>query len=150
MNAVLQILRDMDEACFQKVFAVSPKKLREEIFRLAKIKVRGGTFVLKSSGKNEQRIRKLYQAVQTGFNLESQYCEELIRNYLFTRRALLGDALDQFNIPHEDGLTDSELDFFGELSAEEKDKLRSKLAETHDKADVDLYIQFMALNPSES
>jgi hypothetical protein len=139
-----ELLSTMSENYFTEVVAASPKKFREEVFRRVGIKSKGGgDFSLSSNKKNEVRIKRLFQVLQEGTPLEDQVAEELIRNYLYTRRTLLAEALDFFQVPHDNGLTDADLDFMAKLEKEKANELRSKLAKTHAEADVDLYLRFM-------
>ena len=139
-----ELLSTMSEVYFTEVVAASPKKFREEVFRRLGIKSKaGGAFSLGSTKKNEVRIKRLFQAMQEGLSLEDPVAEELIRNYLYTRRPLLADALDFFAVPHDNGLTDADLDFMAKIEKDKGTELRSKLASKHPEADVDLYLRFM-------
>lgn len=144
MAAPNDILRKLDGDHFGDVVSASPKKFREEIFRRAGVKNRGGgAFALKSTGKNNARVKKLRKSMLEGFELEAEIAEELIRNYLYTRRPMLAEALDFFEVEHDEGLTDEELDFIQELPAERGQHLRDLLCRNHPEADVDLYLAFM-------
>jgi hypothetical protein len=138
-----ELLTTMSESYFTEVVAASPKKFREEVFRRVGIKAKGGAFSLSSNKKNEVRIKRLFQVMQEGMTLEDQVAEELIRNYLYTLRPLLAEALDFFQVPHDNGLTDADLDFMTKLEADKANELRSKLTKSHAEADVDLYLRFM-------
>ena len=139
-----ELLSTMSESYFTEVVAASPKKFREEVFRRVGIKSKtGGAFSLATNKKNEVRIKRLFQALQEGAALEDPVAEELIRNYLYTRRTLLADALDFFEVPHDNGLTDADLDFMAKLEKEKAAELRDRLAKAHPEADVDLYLRFM-------
>lgn len=138
------ILRKLDGDHFGEVVNASPKKFREEIFRRAGVKNRGGgAFALKATGKNNARMKKLRKSMLEGFELEAELAEELIRNYLYTRRTMLAEALDFFEVDHDDGLTDEELDFIQDLPAERGRHLRDLLCRNHAEGDVDLYLAFM-------
>jgi hypothetical protein len=139
-----ELLTTMSESYFTEVVTASPKKFREEVFRRVGIKPKaGGAFSLATNKKNEVRIKRLFQVLQEGTPLEDPVAEELIRNYLYTRRTLLAEALDFFEVPHDNGLTDADLDFLAKLEAGRGTELRSRLAKTHPEADVDLYLRFM-------
>jgi hypothetical protein len=142
MPTPLEILTQ-DPERFQRIVAASPKKFREEIFRRAGVRVKAEAFSLKTQPKNELRSQKLLAALKEGADLGEGVVEELIRNYLYTRRELLADALDHFKVPHDNGLTDSDLDFIEKLKPEEGAQLRALLAAKHEASDVDLYLAFM-------
>lgn len=137
------ILSKLEAEQFGEVLNASPKKFREEIFRRAGVKNKGGAFALKANGKTEVRVKKLRAAILEGFKLEDELADEVIRNYLYTRRPLLAEALDFLEVEHDEGLTDAELDFIQELAPERGTHLRDLLCRSHAEADVDLYMAFM-------
>lgn len=144
MLSPIEVLTQLAPDTFAKVVSASPRKFREEIFRRAGVRTkRGASFSLKSNSKNEIRIQKLQRALEDGADVGENLLEELIRNYLYTRRSMLGDALDFFDVPHDDGLTDSELEFLDDLDIDKGKELRDLLLSKHDDADVDLYLNFM-------
>jgi hypothetical protein len=143
MNPV-EILSGMSEAQFTDLVLASPKKFREEVFRRAGIKAKAGSaFSLSDGKKNEVRVKRLFGAVQEGFVLGDQIAEELIRNYLYTRRELLADALDFFSVPHDHGLTNADLAFVNDIGPDKGNELRALLSAKHREQDVELYLKFM-------
>src|SRR5688500_1003801 len=96
-----ELLTQLDPDRFGEVLAASPKKFREELFRRAGIRVKSGAFTLNTAPKNELRTQKLHTALKNGMDVGDQVAEELIRNYLYTRREMLADALDHFKIAHD-------------------------------------------------
>jgi hypothetical protein len=142
-----QILRQLDSELFYEVLNASPKKFREELFRRAGIKNKGGAFALTASGKTEARAKKLRAQLLEGFDLQTELSEEVIRNYLYTRRPLLAEALDFLGVEHDNGLTDNDLEFLAELPPERRTHLRDLLYRNHAQPDVDLYLAFMDLSP---
>lgn len=139
----LELLAQLDVDRFGDVLNASPKKFREELFRSAGIHAKSNAFSLKTSGKNEVRMQKLHQAVKNGMELKAEIAEELIRNYLYTKRPMLADALDHFKVAHDNGLTDEDLAFIEKLEPAQGAELKSLLAAKHDQRDVDLYFAFM-------
>lgn len=139
----LELLAQLDTDRFGDVLNASPKKFREELFRRAGIHVKSNAFSIKSTGKNEVRTQKMHTALKNGMEIEQQVAEELIRNYLYTRRPMLADALDYFKVPHDNGLTDEDLAFIEKLEPEKGKELKSLLAAKHDNRDVELYFAFM-------
>lgn len=140
-----ELIAQMDEARFSAVFLSSPKKVREEIFRRTGIKHKKSGFSLASTNKNAVRTKKLFAAISGGKELTEEIGDELIRNYLYTRRGLLAQALDFFGVEHQEGLTDAELDFMTELEPEKVQELKAALTAEHDPADVELYLRFMKI-----
>lgn len=144
MASARDMLLDQTNDRFGEIVFASPKKFREEVFRRAGIRAKkGGAFALSSAKKNDVRVQKLMEAIQGGADVPDDLLAELVRNYLYTRRALLAEALDFLEVEHEEGLTDADLDFIEELPKERIAQLRDVLERNHDKADVELYLRFM-------
>lgn len=128
---------------FSEVVSASPRKLREEIYRRLGVKAKkNSSFSLKKS-EDDDRAKKLFASLQNGEPVADEVLEELIRNYLYVRRELLADALDHFQVPHENGLTDAEIDFLSELPKEKSAELRKLLLAKHQPQDVELYFAYM-------
>ncbi len=143
MTGASSLLSHLEADHFEMVLAASPKKFREEIFRKAGIRNRGGAFALKAGAKNSVRVQKLRENLLKGKALDEDLAEEVIRNYFFTRRSLLAEALDFLEVNHDEGLTDDDLDFVNELPKERIEKLKGILEQNHDQQDVELYLRFM-------
>lgn len=143
MARPVELLTHLAPEKFGEVVNMAPKKVREELFRRAGVRNRGGAFALRTAQKTEARIRKLYDALQGGTELPDEIAQEVIRNYLYHRRELLADALDFLEVKHDQGLTDVDLDFVAELEADKATALRTRLLERHEAADVELYLGFM-------
>jgi len=144
MTSANDLLHNMNSDRFAEVLGASPKNVREELFRAAGVKAKTGTFAVRSVNKNVVKAQKLHASMKGGFQINDELSEELIRNYLFTRRSLLGDALTKLDIEHDNGLTDEDLDVIvEELTPEQTEDLKAHLTEAHDDADVELYLHFM-------
>ncbi len=143
MARPFELLLRLPAERFASVLSAAPKKVREELFRRAGIKNKGGAFSLKTSQKTNARINRLYSALASGVLPPDELGEEVIRQYLYHRRDLLAEALDFLGVEHDHGLTDRELDFFADLEAERATQLRAHLLTKNDEADVDLYLGFM-------
>src|SRR5262245_2599215 len=115
MSTAADIVRELDVSRLGELLSASPKTFREELFRAAGVKVKTDAFSLGKGSKSQVRTERFHGALQEGLELRPEVFEELIRNYLFTKRSLLADALDHFSVPHDNGLTDADLDFLGEL-----------------------------------
>ncbi|MEO1233748.1 MAG: hypothetical protein AAFZ18_33105 [Myxococcota bacterium] len=133
-----------------ELLSASPRKLREEMFRRLGIKAKGRSG-FKLASKGDARAGRFGEVLASDTEIDDEILDELARNYLFGRRELLGDALDFLGIEHNEGLTDSELDFFEELEAEKESELRGLLAgRGHEAKDVDLYFALMRLGTKRS
>ena len=75
-------------------------------------------------GKLEERTKKLHErlkAAQT--QQEDKLCEELVRNWLYTKRPLLKSTLDHLGVKNDNGLVEEEPTFFKELTVEKVTEL---------------------------
>jgi hypothetical protein len=145
MVSPIEIVKQMTPDRFAQILAASPKNFREELFRKAGIRVKGGgAFSLSAPPKTQLRTAKLLSGLAEGeVLLEDDVFEEVIRNYLYTRRPMLADALDHLQVAHDNGLTDQDLSFLEELPVERRAALRKLLESKYERADVDLYLSFM-------
>lgn len=144
MSSANDLLQNMNAERFAEVLGASAKNFREELFRAAGVKAKSGAFAVGGANKSNIKAQKLHQRITDGFEVNDELSEEMIRNFLFTRRSLLGDALTELGIEHDNGLTDEDLDtIVEELPLERTEKLRSALQKNHEDADVELYLGFM-------
>jgi hypothetical protein len=145
MSTPTEIIRRLPTARFVDLLTASPKAFRENLFRQSNVKVKGSAFSIAAASKNVVRAERLHRAIVDGLDLGDQALEELIRNYLYTRRDLLGAALDQLGVQHDRGLTDQDLDFMKALEPARVAALREALGQRFDAADVALYLDFMQI-----
>ena len=85
----VSMVAGMTEDTFAEVISSSPRKIRETLFARLNIKAKK-QIGLKVHGKLEERTKKLHERLK-GANTEQEnkLCEELMRNWLFTKRPLL-------------------------------------------------------------
>ncbi|MFO0723760.1 MAG: hypothetical protein U1E65_08270 [Myxococcota bacterium] len=145
MPTPTEIIRKLPAARFAALIAACPKNFREDLFRRAGVRTKTNTFALSAAPKTQVRAEKLHEAINGGLDLGDDVLEEVIRNYLYTRRPMLAEALDHFEVPHENGLTDQDISFIETLPTEKKDALRTRLEGKYDRDDVALYLQFMKI-----
>ena len=144
MPTVREIVVGQPVERVRQILAASPRRFREEIFRRLGVKQRSAGSSFRLSGSDDGKAKKLVEVLSVRDDAPEDILSELIRNYLYTRRGLLGDALDFFDIEHREGLTDSDLDFLADLESARIVELRSALAQRgHSEEDVDLYVGFM-------
>lgn len=144
MTTAIELLTEMPTEKFTEIINASPRNFRESLFRAAGVKAKSRTFKVKSTSKSAVKAKKLHERVKDGFEIETDVSEELIRNYLFTRRDMLGAALTALGVEHDNGLTDEDLDtIVEELSPDKSKALKDELSESHNPFDVDLYMRFM-------
>lgn len=147
MTTVSELLARQQVERMQEILSASPRKFREEVFRRLGIKAKnagGGGFRL--SAKSESRAQRFQEILVSDRGVPEELLSEIVRNFLYTRRGLLGDALDFFEVEHRDGLTDAELEFLSEVSEEKAIAAeRQLLSVGHHEDDVELYLRFMGI-----
>lgn len=130
----ISLVANMSEVTFQEVIQSSPRKIRETLFGRLGIKAKKSVG-LKVHGKLEDRSKKLHEKLRGATTPEeAQLCEELVRNWLYTKRTLLIDTLDHLGVKHDAGLVDEEPTFFQELA---EDKVKALVAHLRSKGHGD-------------
>ncbi|MEM1023913.1 MAG: hypothetical protein AAGD10_00355 [Myxococcota bacterium] len=137
---MLETLKTLDSDRMDALLKAAPRKVREELYRRLGIKAKSSAFSLKSRA-NEKGGRVL-ASLADGKDPGREVLEELVRSYLFGRRALLSSALDHLKVRHSEGLTDQDLEFLEALEPKQVMALQEALAE-HDPVDVRLYLDLM-------
>ena len=136
----------MSEATFAEVITSSSRQLREILFSQMNIKLKKKNLGLHVHEKRDERIRKLHEKLkQASGKRETDICRELVRTWLYSKRAMLKSALDFLGVPNEDGLVDTEIDFFKELSLERVRELKAHLCEKFSPEHVKIYMQFVEI-----
>lgn len=147
MATVREVLARQPVDVIREILAASPRRFREELFRRIGVKARrgsGGGFKLASKG--DARTKQFLELLGGSREVPEEALAEVVRNYLYNRRELLGHALDFLEVEHDGGLTDQDLDFLQELSAERRGALQADLIEKgHGEGDVALYMAFMGI-----
>ena len=114
----IDLVAKMTDDTFTEMVQASPRKIRETLFQRLGIKAKK-TIGLKVHAKAEERTKKLQEKLKTATSeQENRLCEELVRNFLYTKRPLLKATLDHLGVKNDNGLVDEEPTFFQELSAE--------------------------------
>ncbi len=143
MDPVL-ITAAMSEATFAEVITSSSRKLREILFAQMNVKQKKKNLGLHVHEKRDERIRKLHEKLkQASGQREADICRELVRTWLYSKRAMLKAALDFLGIANEDGLVDTEIDFFKELSLERAGELKTHLEKDFPPEHVKIYLEFI-------
>ena len=147
MNFV-NMISNMSEDTFAEMVKASPRKIRETLFGRLGIKAKKKSVGLKVHGKLEERTRKLHVRLKEGKSEnEENLCEELLRNWLYTKRDLLKDTLDHLDVKNDNGLIDEEPTFFQELEKEKVTELVEHLKEKgHNPEAIEVYLRFVEVN----
>lgn len=149
MGTVREVLARQSQERLREVLSASPRKFREELFKRLGIKAKAGAAAgFRLSAKSDARAKRFGDMLQGEGSMPEELLSEVVRNYLYTRRSLLADALTFLEVPHKEGLTDRDLDFLSELEEEKREELQAHLAERgHDEEDIQLYLRFMNIRP---
>lgn len=140
----IRIVTDMSGDTFAEVIQASPRKIRETLFGRMGIKAKKKIGV-RVHGKLEERTKKLHVRLkESSSKQEADLCEELVRNWLYTKRDLLCDTLDYLEIKHDNGLVDEEPTFFQELEEDKVASMVKHLEEKgHDRETIRVYLMFV-------
>ncbi|MEW5853678.1 MAG: hypothetical protein AB2A00_33190 [Myxococcota bacterium] len=141
-----RIIGAMSQAKFSELMAKSPRQVRETLFNRLQIKAEKKSVVPRPHQKNEERIKKLHvRLAQCPANAknEQELCEELIRNWLVGKTPMLVATLDHFGVKHENGLTETEIDFFEKLEPAKVKELVGLLAPKFDAEEMAIYLRFL-------
>ena len=143
MPAYTQIIREMSEAKFQKSLGFLFEKLvRLTLHAIISRLPRREENHFALAQKNEARVVALFAHLKTVD--DDQMVEEILRTWLLSRRDILGAALDYLEIPHDNGLTESDdVDKLSSLSVDELKPLVKALSETASTDDIQIYLRFM-------
>jgi hypothetical protein len=145
----VSMVAGMSEDTFAEVIAASPRKIRETLFARLNIKARK-QIGLRVHGKLEDRTKKLHERLKSAqSSQEDKLCEELMRNWLYTKRPLLKATLDHLGVKNDNGLVDEDPVFFKEMTAAKVGELVGVLKASHAPEHIRLYLAFVGV-PDEA
>ncbi len=137
------LVSTMSEETFADVIQASPRKIRETLFARLGIKAKK-QIGLKVHAKTEERTKKLHERLKGAqTKQEDDLCQELMRNWLYTKRAMLKAVLDHLGVKNDNGLVDEEPTFFTELSAEKVREIFAVLKGTYPTEHLAIYLRFV-------
>lgn len=141
----IQLVSDLRPDTFQEVISASPRRIRETLFGRLGIKAKRKSIGIRVHGKLEDRTKKLHERLRDGQSKqENDLCEELLRNWLFTKRGLLKDTLDHLGVDNDNGLIEEEPDFFQELEEPKVKELVDHLKDKgHGVEAIKVYLTFV-------
>jgi hypothetical protein len=140
----IAMISKMSEETFADVISASPRKIRETLFGRLGIKATKKTIGLRVHAKLEERTQKLHDRLKSAqTKQEDDLCQELIRNWLYTKRPLLKATLDHLGVKNDNGLVDEEPTFFAELSQEKVTDLIDALKKDFPLEHVLVYLRFV-------
>jgi hypothetical protein len=136
---------NMTEDTFAEVISASPRKIRETLFNRMNIKAKK-TLSLKIHSKLEDRSKKLHERLkQAESQQEDKLCEELIRNWLYTKRPLLKATLDYLGVKNDNGLVDEDPTFFAELAVDKTKSMVATLKKDFPVEHIGIYLRFVGV-----
>ena len=142
----IAITKSMSDTIFSDVVSSAPRKTREVLFSQLGIKAKKPMIGLDLNRKRDERARQLHERLKSSTGKrENDVCRELIRTWLFTQRPLLKAALDFVGVPNDNGLVETETDFFKDLSPERITALKKHLYVSFNPEHVDIYMRFVEI-----
>ncbi|MBH1989545.1 MAG: hypothetical protein I8H75_05500 [Myxococcaceae bacterium] len=143
MNS-LQIISKISEPTFTAMITACSRKVRDTLYARMGIKAAGNSVLLQLGKKQEDQARRLHERFKkSSSEAEIQVCQEIIRNWLYTQRPMLQATLDYLQVPNEQGLVETEPDFFKNLSKEEARELYDHVASQFNPEYVWIYLSFV-------
>lgn len=142
----IALISRTSEPVFANMIACCSRQVRETLYTRLGIKSSVSGVMLQLGKKREDKIKKLHDKFKNSDSkAESEVCQEIIRNWLYTQRPLLKATLDFLKIPNQDGLVETELDFFKDLSESEAKAVFDHLADKFDPEHVWIYLSFVSV-----
>lgn len=139
-----ELLKNISIDTFSDVVSHSPRKVRESLYSHYGIKSKNRFSIKSIKSKKEERVSLLLKMLQGATNLkEKELLNELFRNWLFYQRPLLKETLDFLGVENDNGLIDTEPDFFKELSEKKVSDLVAHLSPKFPKDSILIYFCFM-------
>ncbi len=138
-----EIIDRLDENLFAAIYGGMSRKIRNMFDGLYGKKKKGRLVSLKNRSKNRLEVSR---RIQEGLRQPeaNQHADEVLRTYFFDRRPLLKAAMDFFEIPNEDGITNVDLTDFEKADSPTLDRLVASLQEGgFEDDDIALYLVFM-------
>ena len=146
MNSI-HLTAQLSDQAFADMLASSPRQVREVLFSKFHIKSDLVKNTISPVAKRFERARLLKERLGIAKSAqENQLCQELIRNWLFTKRPMLKAAMDFLNVPNDNGLVDSEENIFSKLESTKLEELKNYLVQNFSEEEVNTYLNFMQFN----
>lgn len=142
----IQITANIPETLFFEILETSPRSVREALFGRfgvkAKKKFGSGGF----TARRQEKAKKLHASLKASDGeQDNEVCQELIRNFLFTRRPMLKAALDFAGIKNDDGVTEDDLDPLEKMAKDKVQELLALLDKDFPFEEVRLYLNFIGV-----
>lgn len=142
----IEITANIPEPLFFEILEISPRSVREALFGRFGVKAKKKFGTTGFTKRRQEKAQKLHAALKaTDAEQDSEVCQELIRNFLFTRRPMLKAALDFAGIKNDNGVTEDDLDPIENLSKDKVVELLGILEKEFPSAEVRMYLNFIGV-----
>ncbi len=140
----IALISQTSEPTFAKMIASCSRKVRDTLYSRLGVKASHSGVTLQLGKKRDEQVKKLHERFKNADSkAESDVCQEIIRNWLYTQRPMLKAALDYLKIPNQDGLVEMETDFFKNLSESDAKAVFEHVAAQFDPEHVWIYLNFV-------
>ncbi len=140
----LEIISKTSDSTFAEMMASCQRSVREMLYSRLGIKAKSNSLSLQLGQKRDEQVRKLHEKFKAADSkAESDVCAELIRNWLYTKRPMLKATLDFLEVPNQDGLVETELDFFKDLPKEKAKALFEHISKQFGQEPAWIYLNFV-------
>ncbi|MEI6805971.1 MAG: hypothetical protein WCK49_05630 [Myxococcaceae bacterium] len=141
----IALISKTSEPTFEAMISSCSRKVRDTLYARMGIKVKpvGGVTLQLGKHKGDQ-VKKLHEKFKNSDSkAESDVCQEIIRNWLYTQRPMLKATLDFLKVPNQDGLVETELDFFKTLSESDTKAVFNHVSGQFPAEHVWIYLNFV-------
>lgn len=140
----IALISKTSEPTFEAMIASCSRKVRDTLYARMGIKTPAAGVTLQLGKHKGDQVKKLHEKFKNSDSkAESDVCQEIIRNWLYTQRPMLKATLDFLKIPNQDGLVETELDFFKTLSDSDAKAVFDHVAKRFPAEHVWLYLNFV-------
>jgi hypothetical protein len=140
----LEIISKTSDPTFAEMMASCQRSVREMLYSRLGIKAKSNSLSLQLGQKRDEQVRRLHEKFKAADSkAEGDVCAELIRNWLYTKRPMLKAALDFLEVPNQDGLVETELDFFKDLPKAKGKALFEHISKQFGEEPAWIYLNFV-------
>lgn len=140
----ISLISQISEPTFAAMVASCSRQVRETLYARLGIKASTSGVTLQLGKKRDDQVKKLHERFKNSDSKgESDVCQEIIRNWLYTKRPMLKETLDFLKIPNQDGLVETELDFFKNLSESDAKAVFKHVSAKFEPEHVWIYLNFV-------
>lgn len=140
----IALISQVSDQTFSSMIASCSRKVRDTLYARLGIKSNISGVTLQLGKKREDQVKKLHEKFKNSDSqAESEVCQEIIRNWLYTKRPMLKATLDFLKIPNQEGLVDTELEFFKNMSESDAKAVFEHVSQQFEPEHVWIYLNFV-------